>query len=187
MQNRSDYISASEQVLSFKSRLARFIWNFIWFLFARPIPRRMLNGWKLSLLRIFGARIERHAVVYSDARVYMPWNLELAEYSILGSEVDCYNVDKIKIGPHVVISQKTYLCAASHDISKPDMPLITAPIIIEEQAWIAADAFIGMGVTIGKGAVVGARASVFKDVEPWTIVGGNPAKYIKTRIIDHEN
>ncbi|MDR2683898.1 MAG: putative colanic acid biosynthesis acetyltransferase, partial [Prevotellaceae bacterium] len=80
-------------------------------------------------------------------------------------------------------SQRAFLCTASHDITKPDMPLITAPIIIEDQAWIAADAFIGMGVTIGQGAVVGARAAVFKDVEPWTVVGGNPAKFIKKREI----
>ena len=114
----------------------------------------------------------------------MPWNLEMDEYSCLGAEVDCYNVDKIKIGAHSMVSQKAYLCAASHDISRSYMPLVTSPIIIKDQAWIAADAFIGMGVTIGQGAVVGARASVFKDVEPWTIVGGNPAKFIKKRVIN---
>jgi len=63
------------------------------------------------------------------------------------------------------------------------MPLITSPIVIENQAWICADAFIGPGVTIGKSAVVGARAAAFKDVEPWTVVGGNPAKFIKKREI----
>jgi putative colanic acid biosynthesis acetyltransferase WcaF len=105
----------------------------------------------------------------------------MKEYSILGDEVDCYNVDKIMIGAHSVVSQKTYLCSASHDFLKVDMPLITAPIIIEDQVWIAADAYIGMGVTIGQGAVVGARSSVFKDVMPWSVVGGNPAHFIKKR------
>jgi putative colanic acid biosynthesis acetyltransferase WcaF len=107
----------------------------------------------------------------------------MEEYSCLSPEVDCYNVDKITIGAHSTVSQKAYLCAASHDITKSNHPLITAPIHIHEQSWIGAAAFIGMGVTIGRGAVVGATSSVYKDVEPWTVVGGNPAKFIKKRII----
>jgi len=174
-------VSVYKNTLSFKNKLARFVWSIIWGLLVRPIPRRMLNGWKIIVLRSFGAKVHKNAVVYSSARVYMPWNLEMDEYSILGSKVDCYNVDKIKIGAHSIVSQKTYLCTASHDITKRDMPLITAPIIIKDQAWVAADVFIGMGVTIGQGAVVGARTSVFKDVEPWAIVGGNPARFIKKR------
>ena len=155
----------------------------VWAVFARPLPRSLGNSWKIFLLRLFGAKIHSKAVVYSSVRIYMPWNLEMAAYSCLSPEVDCYNVDKIKIGAHSTVSQKTYLCTASHDITKSSNPLITAPIIIEDQAWIGASAFIGMGVTIGQGAVVGATASVYKDVEPWTVVGGNPAKFIKKREI----
>jgi putative colanic acid biosynthesis acetyltransferase WcaF len=176
-------IVTNQNVMGFRNRLARFVWSIVWFLFARPIPRRMLNSWKLTLLRIFGAKVNKHSVVYSSTIIYMPWNLEMEEFSILGPEVDCYNVAKIKIGAHAVVSQKTYLCAASHDISNANMPLITSPIVIEDHAWVAADVFIGMGVTIGQGAVVGARSSVFKNVEPWIIVGGNPAKFIRKRII----
>ena len=89
----------------------------------------------------------------------------------------------IIIGANTTVSQGAYLCTASHDVTSPLNPLITAPIVIEDQAWIGAKAYIGMGVTIGQGAVVGATASVYKDVEPWTIVGGNPAKFIKKRIV----
>ncbi len=156
----------------------------VWFVFARPFPRRVGNGWKLLLLRLFGAKVHGKSVVYSSAKIYMPWNLEMHEYACLAPEVDCYNVAKITIGAHATVSQKTYLCAASHDITKSNNPLITAPIIIKDQAWIGASAFIGMGVTIGQGTVVGATASVFKDVEPWTIVGGNPAKFIKKRALE---
>ena len=99
--------------------------------------------------------------------------------SCLASDVTCYNVAPIKIGANTTVSQGAYLCTASHDITNPLNPLITAPIVIEDQAWIAAEAFIGMGVTIGQGAVIGARTAVFKDVEPWTVVGGNPAKIYK--------
>ena len=75
------------------------------------------------------------------------------------------------------------MCSASHDVTKSDIPLITAPIIIKNQVWIGASSFIGMGVTVGEGVVVGATSSVYKDVERWTVVGGNPAKFIKKRII----
>jgi putative colanic acid biosynthesis acetyltransferase WcaF len=170
--------------LSFGNKLARFIWTFVWCVFARPIPRKLLNGWKIFLLRLFGARIHKSAVVYSSAWIYYPANLEMHENSILSPEVDCYNVDRIVIGAGSVVSQKVYLCSASHDFTKRDMPLITAPIIIEDNVWVAADAFIGMGVTIGQGAVIGARSSVYRDVTPWTVVGGNPAKFIKTRDLE---
>lgn len=107
----------------------------------------------------------------------------MKENAWIGPGVNCYNADWIRLGKNVTISQGTYLCTASHDITNSQNLLITAPIIVEEQSWIAAEAFIMMGVTIGQGAVVGARACVFKDVEPWTVVGGNPAKFIKKREI----
>ena len=177
-------LSKYKNSLSRKNQIARLLWSYIWLLFARPLPRNIGAGWKRILLRLFGAKIHTTAHVYSSVRIYMPWNLEMAEYSCLAPEVDCYNATLIKIGAHATVSQKTYLCAASHDITKSHNPLITAPIIIEDQAWIGAAAFIGMGVTIGQGAVVGATASVYKNVEPWSVVGGNPAKFIKKRVIE---
>ena len=174
-------LSQYKNRLSRKNQLARLLWSVVWLLLARPIPRSLCNGWKLMLLRIFGASVHNRSVVYSSARIYMPWNLVMEEYSCLASGVDCYNPAPIHIGAHSTISQKSYLCSATHDITKSDHPLVLASISIKDQAWVAADAFIGPGVTIGQGAVVGARAVVFKDVEPWTVVGGNPAKFIKKR------
>jgi putative colanic acid biosynthesis acetyltransferase WcaF len=113
----------------------------------------------------------------------MPWKLEMGDYSCLGDYVICYNVGGICIGAHSTISQYSYLCSSSHDYKHTNMPQIFAPIIIEDQVWICADVFVGPGVTVGQGAVVGARASVFKDVEPWTVVGGHPAKFIKKRVL----
>lgn len=176
-------LSKYQNTLSLKHQIVRFIWGIVWGLFARPLPRSLGLGWKRALLRLFGAKIHPTAVIYSSAKVYFPQNLIMDAYSCLASDVDCYNVDIIHIGANTTISQGAFLCTASHDISNPLNPLITAPIIIEDQAWVAADAFVSMGVTIGQGAVVGARAAVFKDVEPWNIVGGNPAKVIKKRIL----
>lgn len=176
-------LSQYKNALSRQNQFARFAWTIVWTLFARPIPRSLLSNWKRFLLRCFGAKIHKTAIVYSSAKVYMPWNLVMDEYSCLAPEVDCYNAAKISLGAHTTVSQKSYLCTASHDITNSLNPLITAPIMIEDQVWIGTSAYIGLGVTIGQGAVVGATASVFKDVEPWTVVGGNPAKFIKKREI----
>lgn len=176
-------LSKYNNSLSRKHQLVRLLWGIVWGLFARPLPRSVGLGWKRMLLRLFGAKIHSTAVVYSSAKVYYPANLIMEAYSCLASNVDCYNVDIIHIGANTTISQGAFLCTASHDITNPLNPLITAPILIEDQAWVAADAFVGMGVTVGQGAVVGARAVVFKDVEPWTVVGGNPAICLKKRVI----
>lgn len=166
-----------------KHQLIRLLWTLVWTIGARWLPRSLGSGWKRLLLRMFGAKISSTAVVYSSAKIYYPANLEMDDYACLASNVDCYNVAEINLGKFVTASQGAFLCTASHDITSACHELITAPIIIESQAWIGADAFVGMGVTIGEGAVVGARAAVFKDVEPWAVVGGNPAKFIKKREI----
>lgn len=87
------------------------------------------------------------------------------------------------IGNNVTISQYAFLCAATHDYEDATMPLVTAPIVIDNGAWICAASFVGPGVTIGEGAVVGAKAVVTKDVAPWDVVAGNPAKPVKKRVL----
>ena len=186
MENARIDLSKYENVFSRKNQIARLLWTISWAIFARPLPRSLANSWKIFLLRLFGAKIHKKAVVYSSVSIYMPWNLEMDAYSCLAPEVDCYNVNKIKIGAHSTVSQKTYLCGASHDVTLANNPLIHAPIVIKDQVWIGAAAYVGMGVTVGSGAVVGANACVYSDVEPWTIVGGNPAKFIKERILKNE-
>lgn len=176
-------LSKYHNALSRKNQIVRLIWTITWGLLARPLPRSLGCGWKRFLLRLFGAKIDKTAVVYSSAKVFYPANLVMEKNSCLASEVNCYNVALVHVGSNSTISQGAYLCTASHDITNPLNPLIASPIVVKDQAWVAADAFIGMGVTIGQGAVVGARGCVFKDVEPWTVVGGNPAKFIKKRII----
>lgn len=176
-------LSKYRNALGRKNQCIRLLWSIVWGVFARPLPRSVGSGWKRFLLRLFGAKIDRTAVVYSSAKIYYPANLVMERYSCLASDVDCYNVAPVHIGANTTVSQGAYLCTAGHDITDPLNHLVTAPIVIEDQAWVGARAFIGMGVTVRQGAVVGATASVYKDVEPWTVVGGNPAKPIKKRII----
>lgn len=109
-------LSKYQNNLSRKNQITRFIWSIVWSVFARPLPRSLGNRWKLFLLRLFGAKIHSKAVVYSSVRIYVPWNLEMEEYSRLSPDVDCYNVAKVRIGSHSTVSQKTYLCTATHMI-----------------------------------------------------------------------
>ena len=162
------------------NKLGRLLWGAAWLLLFRPSPS-FLRGWRRFLLRCFGARIGRGAKILPSARIWAPWNLVMGEEACLSHDTDCYNVAPVEIGPHATISQYAHLCAASHDITDPNMRLITAPIRIGPGAWICAGAFVGMGVTVGEGAVVGARAVAVKDVGPWAVVAGNPARFIRKR------
>lgn len=167
-------------------KIKRALWNVTAAVLFRPFITKLFRPWRIALLRMFGADIEKDAEVYASARIWAPWNLRMGHRSCLGPDVVCYNQDTVTLKDDAIVSQYAYLCTAGHDVCMMNTAgdsLITAPIVLEGKAWIGSRAFIGMGVTIGEGAVVGATASVYKDVEPWTVVGGNPARFIKKRVI----
>jgi len=136
-----------------------------------------------TLLKLFGSNIYWQTMVFGSTDIWRPWDIKLGKYVVLGPRVHIYNLAKIEIGDFTVISQDVYICGGTHDYTNATLPLQRKDIKIGDNVWIGAGAFIAPGITIGEGAVVGARAAVFKDVEPWTVVGGNPAKFIKKRII----
>lgn len=177
-------LSEYDSTFSFQNKLGRLIWNIFRVFLFRPFSLNIFNKWRNFLLRLFGSKIGKGSIIHSNVKIWAPWNLIVGEYTCLGSRVDCYNQGKVVIGSNTTISQKSYLCASTHDISDKKNALVLKPILIEDQAWVAADSFIGPGVKIGQGAVIGARSAVFKTVEPWTVVGGNPAKFIKNRVIN---
>lgn len=168
---------------SIKSKLARAIWNVVWTLFFRPTPEHsgLFNGWRILLLRLFGAKIGSDCVVKSSCEIWQPWNLTIGDRVALSEHVICYTVDKIIIGNQSTISREAFLCCASHDVTSPIMELTYAPITIGTNAWIAGRVIVLPGRKVGDGAVVAAGSVVVKDVEPWTIVGGNPARLIAKR------
>ncbi len=139
------------------------------------------SGWRAGLLRAFGAKIGSGCTIRRTANVYYPWNLRMGAMSSLGDNVQVYNLGMIELGRCATISQEAYLCGGTHDYRYRTMPLIRKPIAIGADAWVCARAFIGPGVTVGEGAIVAAGSVVHKDVEGWTIVGGNPAKVLKVR------
>ncbi len=134
-------------------------------------------------MKLFGAKLHSTSKIKSSVKIWAPWNLIMEEFSSLSDNVDCYSVDKIFIGKNSVVSQYCFLCTASHDINKKNLPLTTSPITIKNAVWVAADSYIGPGVVLDEGVVVGARSSVYKSVKSWQVIGGNPAKIIKSRIL----
>jgi putative colanic acid biosynthesis acetyltransferase WcaF len=179
--NLSDY----HHRLGWRNKLARTAWCVVWFVLFRPSPKPW-HGWRRFLLRCFGAKVGRGAHPYPSARIWAPWNLEMGDGSCLADGVDCYNVARIRLGHSALVSQRSFLCSASHDHTDPAFPLVARPIAVVNGAWVAAEAFVGPGVTVGEGAIVGARACVTKDVAAWTIVVGNPAQVIKERVVNRQ-
>lgn len=180
MKNENEYVNRIPLSNMFK----RAIWNIIYVLLFRPFPTKIFRSWRNFILRLFGAKVHRRAGVYCSAFITEPWNLILDNNAWIGPHALCDSTDVIHICNNATVSQYAYLCTASHDTSLKSFDLVTKPITIKENAWVAAGSFVGMGVTIGEGAVVGARSSVFKDVDSWSIVGGCPAKFIKKRIME---
>jgi len=167
--------------ITFRQRVRRVLWNAAWALLGRPSPA-LLHGWRRLLARAFGAQVGGGVHIYPRARIWAPWNLKMGSRSCLADGVGCYNVAPIEIGEDAVVSQDSYLCTATHDYNDSSFPLVIAPICIEPQAWVAAGAFLSPGVTIHRGAVVGARAVVVASVPAWSVAAGNPAKVVKQRV-----
>lgn len=161
--------------------LRRVAWSLITPVF--KLSPRNLFYFRTLILRAFGAEIGKFVHIYPSANIYMPWNLTIGDYSAIGEDALIYNLGRIKIGQNVTISHRAHLCAGTHDYTDPTLPLIKPPITIEDNAWICAQAFIGPGLTIREGAVIGAAAVVTKDVASWSVVAGNPAKVIKQRTL----
>jgi putative colanic acid biosynthesis acetyltransferase WcaF len=138
-------------------------------------------GFRRWLLRLFGASVGEDVHVYPSALIYFPWNLRIGDSSSIGEWALIYNLGNITIGKSSTLSQRVHLCAGTHDYRDPALPLRKPPIVIGDSVWVCADAFVGPGVTIGDGAVIGARSVVVKEVEPWSVMVGNPARMIKRR------
>ena len=157
------------------------LWWIVEALLFRPSPQ-FLYGWRRWLLRRFGAEVGAGAVIRPTVRTQFPWKVRIGEHAWIGDDVVLYSLGPITIGDHAVISQKSYLCTGSHDPNEVDFPIFSRSIIIEAECWIATDVYIAPGVTIGRGTLVGARSSVFKDLPAGKVCMGSPARIIKDRV-----
>ncbi len=163
-----------------------YILRILWDLFS-PLfylsPRNFFF-WRSFLLRIFGAHIGKNVHIYPSAKIYLPWKLSVGDYSSIGEWTLIYNLGPVIIGNSVTISHLSHLCAGTHQYNISSLPLQKLPIVIKDNVWLCTEAFIGPNCTIGEGTVVGARSVVLKSLDDWLVVGGNPARIIKKRIIN---
>lgn len=148
----------------------------------RPSPQFMY-GWRRFWWRLFGAEVGDGVLIRPTARVTYPWKVKIGGRSWIGDQAELYSLGQIRIGSDTVISQHVYLCTGAHDHTKVDFPLVAKPIYIEDQVWVAASCFVAPGVTIGKGAIIGARSLVQMDMPEAMICIGSPAKPVKPRLL----
>lgn len=155
-------------------------WWLVQFFFIFPTPQFMY-GWRRFWWRLFGAEVGKRVLIRPSVRVTYPWKLKIGDYSWIGDDVVLYTLGEIEIGSNTVISQRSYICTGSHDYTSPTFDIYAKSIHIGDQVWIATDVFVAPGVTIGEGAVVGARSTVLNDLPAGMICYGNPAKPIRPR------
>jgi len=140
-----------------------------------------MHGWRCMLLRLFGAEIASPCYVYNNVEIWAPWHLSMASHSTLARRVICYSMAHISLGERAVVSQGVHLCTGSHDYESENFQLFARPIEIGADAWVCAEAYVGLGVSIAPGAVIGARSVVTRDQPAWMVCAGNPCRPIKPR------
>ena len=170
----------------FRGRPAWFvqIWWIVQALLFHPSPQ-LLYGWRRFLLRLFGARIGRGVLIRPSVSVTYPWKLSIGDWSWIGDHVTLYTLGEITIGESAVVSQHSYLCTGSHDYTRPTFDLYAVPIHIESEVWLATNVFVSPGVTVKRGAIVGACSVVLKDVPAGMICAGNPLRVLRPRTTEH--
>jgi len=168
-------------VFSRREQMGRVLWWIGGFLLFKCSLRPMY-AWRRWILRLFGAKVGEQASVQRSVRIDLPWNLEIGRCSTIGENAWVHSLDKVCIGDYVTISQRVFLCTGTHDYTRPEFDIIRKPISIHRGAWIAADAFIGPGVTIGEDAVIGVRSVVLKDMPKGMVCVGHPCVPLKPRV-----
>ena len=168
-----------------KNKIFRLTWKLTWLFLAAWTPVFM-HRWRVLLVRLFGGNVCFSSCIYPSTTIWNPKNIVMGTKSTLGPYVDCYNVALVSIGNYATVSQRTYLCTASHDYDQPVvtdniMNLLIGPIVVEDFAWIAAEVFVGPDKIIRNGSIILAGSVVTKSTTPMGVYGGNPVKHLKDR------
>lgn len=136
---------------------------------------------RVCILRLFGSKLEISSRVSPTVRIWSPKNLVMGHNSSIGPGVDLYNMALVNVGDRTVISQRAFICAGSHDVADESFQLISKPITIGANVWVAAEAMVGPGAIVEDGAVIGARAVLFGRAASGYIYTGNPAVRLRLR------
>ena len=163
-----------------RSALAVQLWWLVQATLFRWSPQFMY-GWRRAILRFFGAKVGQGVIIRPSVTVTYPWKVQIGDHAWVGDDVVLYSLGEISIGRNAVVSQGSYLCAGTHDYQSPAFDILSKPVVVEDEAWVATDVFVAPGVTVGRGAVVGARSSVFTDLPAMMLCVGSPAKPVRPR------
>jgi putative colanic acid biosynthesis acetyltransferase WcaF len=175
-------IERQESQWTFREKVQRLAWGAVEGTVFRFSPHNAY-GWRSFLVSLFGAKLGKEVRLRRTAHIEIPWNLTMGDGVVVGDFAIVYCVGPVTIGRYSMISQYAHLCAGSHETTTRRMELLRTPITIGDEVWVAADAFVGPGVTIGDRTILGARASAFQDLPPDIVAVGNPAKPIKKRVM----
>jgi putative colanic acid biosynthesis acetyltransferase WcaF len=168
---------------TFRSRSAFYVQ--LWWLVQSTLfskSPQFLYQWRSFLLRLFGANVGHDVHIRPSAKFTYPWKVSIGAFSWIGDDVVFYSLGNISVGKNTVISQKSYLCAASHRHDRTNFDIFADPISIGDGVWIASDVFVAPGVHIDDDCVIGARSSVFSNIPAGMIAYGYPAQPKKKRV-----
>jgi putative colanic acid biosynthesis acetyltransferase WcaF len=179
MHNADPYLIPA---FSLQNKMRRFVWGIVYALLFRPSPRPLF-GWRNFLLRCFGATIGAGSHIYPTARIWAPWNLRCEDHVAVAEDAILYNPKLLTICSHGIVSQQAYLCGATHDYEDPRFSLIAFPTTLGAYSWVCARATVMPSVNLGEGAILALGSVAVKDLKPWTVYGGIPAKPIKARVL----
>jgi len=165
---------------SFGDKVKRLVWSVAWSLLCRWTPKPFHN-WRSLVLRMFGGKIGNSNFIYPSCKIWAPWLLTTEDCVTIGPGVEVYNPGGVLLQDHAIVSQDAYLCGATHDYDSPEFTYIKKRITVGPYAWVCAKAIVLPGVHCKEGSVLGAAAVATRDLEPWTVYAGNPAKLVKPR------
>lgn len=157
-------------------------WYFVNIIFFKN-SFNILSSVKVSLLKLFGARIGRGVVIKPAVNIKYPWKLQIGNHSWIGEEVWIDNLSDVIIGNNVNLSQGSLLLTGSHDHTRTSFDFLSQPILLEDGVWIGARAVVAGGITCKSHSILGINSVAEKDLEPYTIYKGNPAVPVITRTI----
>ena len=167
-------------IFSTRNKIKRLIWAISWLFLCRYTPAP-LHAWRIMILKAFGAKIGKSNFIYPNCKIWAPWLLETEDVATIGPNVEIYNPGGFFLGHHAILSQDSYLCGATHNYNSIGFTYIKRAIRIDAYAWICAKAIVLPGVRCHEGSVLAAGAITSKDLQPWSVYGGNPAVKIKDR------
>jgi putative colanic acid biosynthesis acetyltransferase WcaF len=168
---------------SLSNRIIRLIWNLCYALLYRHSPRPC-HAWRSLLLRVFGARLGPACHFYPKGKIWAPWNLICEDRVTLADDAELYNPSPLFLGSHCIVSQGAYICGATHLYNEPSFQLISFPVRLGAYSWICARAAVNPGVNVGDGAILALGSVATKDLEPFGIYAGIPARKVKERSRD---